>query len=486
MEKGITHGVDRTPQSEPAESKESLHDKFAERIVNTDFVDTVGRNGIDHIPHVFLRPLGQYLGSEEDFTRLRGKYPPFTIEEQREIIETSRENAAFFAEKGDQRRAVEARRMGSIFIEWAFKGGAKGMTDNWGSQKLGEQQISDLRREYIKGDASNLKEYVEYEQTARENDTTTESAQNTIEIFRTIRKLGIKTFAQALDIIGMDRSMVNASVQAAVENFKSIQDDLDAEIAKLVTDGLIPQDKDVIKSYAAYSMAAASIDKENMPPQTLSAQEIFTQFAQRENVSVPDRSVLVLPGIIVQGGIPRTSSLAWIDENGKITVGAVIRLPKGIKDNLVCHESAHALSALIVANEKDSPLLAVAQATRENEKAGTYGGSVGQGGNSYATRLELTRYALLNQAQLRKIKALDTACLAENVEEVDRILKEDLTSQEIKDTFGKPVKGEGRGLYIGVFSAYASASEAIQKVKKGITLQQLVTEICGLPTPQAA
>lgn len=494
MEPGI-HPEPPIPP-EPAETRERLHDTVVGRIINRDCLDTMGRIwkdlddneavNLNHIPPVFLKPLGQYLGSDENFALLQEKYPKFTAEEQREIIETSRKNAVFFAQQGDQRRAVEAQRVEGIFIEWVFKGGEIGLTEDWGTQEINGKKISALRTGYIKGTATNLQEYLDFVQAVEETDDAKESARNAIKRFNTLQELGTPTYAEALSRIGMDASLVDASAQAAEEDFKSIKEELGAKIAALVEGGVIPQDDRVINSYAAYSLAATLLDQENTLPQNLSAQEIFTQFAQTENVSVPDGSVLVLSGVDLRASQPRTSTLAWIDESGESTVGAVMLLPEGTRNSIITHESAHALSTLIVGNELGFPLLAVAQASKKNEMAGTYGGCKANGGNSYFSRLEALRFALLNQAQLRKVEALDAACQEKNEEEVARILKEDLTSPEIERTFGKAVKGEGRGAFIGVFGVYASAnSDVMEKVKDGITLRQLVIETSGLPAQAA-
>lgn len=460
---------------------EVFHDRVIAKIITKDCLDTLPSlfQGVDtKSPDLNLLPANISLLLQVAAQKAGGldllitQHTDFSFAEAALISIESRANAEVFEQQGDRVRAAEARRIPAAFIESLVLETLRERA--WGADEHNGKTVGRLRTAYIKATAADLNGYPSFVDAVDKVDPIPE-AEKVVNAFRNLQKLGINSFFDLFGALGMDQEALAIQAEAAVEDFANMKGVLDSKIQDLVTDRRIPDIMEVKKSYAAYALTARELDKEGQEEQTADPDKILTEMAQKEDVAVPAGSYKIYEN----SKRPNAATLmyGWADEVGSRETGVVLLLPEGATKRQVYHEGAHALHGITIWNEFGSVLLTLRLPRTKAELIATYAANKYGGPDSYFARLEAVRFALLNQVQLARMNDLDKACAEGNVENVAAILKADLTSEAINQTFGTAVKGEGRGLPPGSFGLYGSSNTAgLECVRKGIPMREIIKE----------
>lgn len=458
-----------------------FHDRVIAKIVTRDCLDTLGSlwQGVGvKSPDLSLLPpnISQILQQAADkaggLDSLKAQHPEFSFEEAALISLESKANAEVFEQQGDKIRAAEARRIPAVFIESLILGELMGRT--WGKVEHNGKTVGQWRTAYIKGTAADLNGYPTFVDAVDKVDPIPE-AEKVINAFGNLPKLGINSFSELFGVLGMDQEALAKQAETAINDFAKMKAVLDSKIQGLVTEGRIPDVAEVKKSYAAYALAANELDTGEQKKQTADPDKVLAEMAQQEGINVPEESYKIYPN----SKRPNAAVLiyGWVDETDHKETGVVLLLPELVTQRQIYHEGAHMLHIILIGNEYGSVLLAGQLPRTKAELIATYASNKYGGPDTYFARLEAVRFALLNQAQLTKMNDLDKACADSNTETVAAIIKADLISSAIDQTFGEPVKGEGRGLPPGSFGLYGTANTAgLEYVRKGTPMRTVIEE----------
>lgn len=456
-----------------------FHDRVIARIATIDCLDTLESlwQGIGvKSPDLSLLPanISQVLSEATDkaggLDLLKTQHPEFSFEEAVLISLESKANAEVFEQQGDRIRAAEARRIPAAFIESLVLEKLIGRT--WGAIEHNGKTVGQWRTAYIKATTAELNGYPSFVDAVDKVDPNPE-AEKVINALRDLQKLGINSFFELFGVLRMDQEALVKQVEAAADDFANMKGHLDSKIKDLVTEGRIPDVIEVKKSYAAYALAARELDKEGQKEQTADPDKVLSEMAQQEGIVIPEGSYKIYPNSKRPNAV--VLIYGWVDETGHKETGVVLLLPEGVTKRQIYHEGAHALHIISIGNELGSVLLAARLPRTKAEMIATYASNKYGGTDTCFARLEAVRFTLLNQAQLARMNDLDKACAEGNTEAVAAIIEADLTSSAINQTFGKPVKGEGRGLPPGSFGLYGTANTAgLEYVRNGTPMRKVI------------